>query len=106
MAHQEIDLKNPKTNRNNAGFTDDERNKFTQLLEAGFIDTYRFLYPDTTDAYTWWSYMARARDRNIGWRIDYFLVSERIKDKIEEAAIHSLVFGSDHCPVELKINLD
>jgi exodeoxyribonuclease-3 len=106
VAHQEIDLKNPKTNRNNAGFTDDERNKFTQLLEAGFIDTYRFLYPDTTDAYTWWSYMARARDRNIGWRIDYFLVSERIKDKIEEAAIHSLVFGSDHCPVELKINLD
>ena len=106
VAHQEIDLKNPKTNRNNAGFTDDERNKFTQLLEAGFIDTYRFLYPDSTDAYTWWSYMARARDRNIGWRIDYFLVSERIKDKIEEAAIHSLVFGSDHCPVELKINLD
>ena len=106
VAHQEIDLKNPKTNRNNAGFTDDERNKFTQLLEAGFIDTYRFLYPDTTDAYTWWSYMARARDRNIGWRIDYFLVSEKIKDKIQEAAIHSLVFGSDHCPVELKIDLE
>ncbi len=106
VAHQEIDLKNPKTNRNNAGFTDAERNKFTQLLEAGFIDTYRFLYPDTTDAYTWWSYMARARDRNIGWRIDYFLVSEKIKDKIQEAAIHSLVFGSDHCPVELKIDLE
>lgn len=106
VAHQEIDLKNPKSNRNNAGFTDDERNKLTQLLETGFVDTYRFLYPDTTDAYTWWSYMARARDRNIGWRIDYFLVSERIKDKIQGAAIHSLVFGSDHCPVELEINLN
>jgi exodeoxyribonuclease-3 len=103
VAHKEIDLKNPASNRRNAGFTDEERGKFTELLEAGFIDTYRYFYPDKKDAYTWWSYMFNARARNIGWRIDYFCVSERLKDRLIDAAIHAEVLGSDHCPVELKI---
>ncbi len=104
VAHQEIDLKNPKTNRRNAGFTDEERSKMTELLSNNFVDTYRYLYPDKTDAYTWWSYMGRAREKNIGWRIDYFIVSNDIKEKIKEAKIHSEVYGSDHCPVELVID--
>lgn len=104
VAHKEIDLKNPKTNRKNAGFTDEERQKMTELLEAGFVDSFRYLYPDKTDAYTWWSYMAKARERNIGWRIDYFIVSERIKDRIKDAQIHSHVMGSDHCPVTLELH--
>lgn len=103
VAHKEIDLKNPKTNRKNAGFTDEERNKLTELLNSGFIDTFRYLYPDKEEAYTWWSYMARARERNIGWRIDLFLVSEDIKEKIKGAEIHSQVLGSDHCPIALEI---
>jgi exodeoxyribonuclease-3 len=103
VAHREIDLKNPSTNRKNAGFTDAERNKLSDLLDAGFIDTYRHFYPDKTDAYTWWSYFSNARERNIGWRIDYFLVSETMQDKLAEARIHDQVFGSDHCPVELMI---
>lgn len=101
VAHNEIDLKNPKTNRNNAGFTDDEREKFTTLLEAGFIDTFRHFYPDKTDAYTWWSYFAKSRERNIGWRIDYFLVSKALRDNLVDAQIHDQVMGSDHCPVSL-----
>jgi len=101
VAHQEIDLKNPKTNRRNAGFTDEERNKFTQLLEAGFTDTFRALYPEVTGAYSWWSYMRQARDKNVGWRIDYFVISNRLREKISEAAIHADIFGSDHCPVSL-----
>lgn len=105
VAHQEIDLKNPDTNRRNAGFTDEERQKMTELLEAGFVDSFRYLYPDKKDAYTWWSYMNRARERNIGWRIDYFIISERIKDRIKDAQIHSHVMGSDHCPVVLEIDL-
>lgn len=105
MAHQEIDLKNPKTNRGNPGFSDEERGKFGELLESGFVDTFRYLYPDTTDAYSWWSYRFKAREKNVGWRIDYFVVSERIKDKINEAKIHTEIFGSDHCPVELMIEL-
>ena len=104
VAHKEIDLKNPSTNRRNAGFTDEERDKMTKLLDAGFIDTYRYLYPDEVDAYTWWSYMGRARERNTGWRIDYFVVSERLKDKLEDAQIHANIMGSDHCPVVLEIN--
>lgn len=103
VAHKEIDLKNPKTNRKNAGFTDEERQKMTELLGAGFVDSFRYLYPDKEDAYTWWSYMNKARERNIGWRIDYFIVSERIKDQIKDAQIHSQVLGSDHCPVALEI---
>lgn len=103
VAHKEIDLKNPDTNRKNAGFTDEERNKFTQLLNAGFIDTFRYFYPDKTDAYSWWSYMRKSRDRNVGWRIDYFVVSERLADKLNDASIHSDILGSDHCPVELNI---
>ncbi|MBZ4669733.1 MAG: exodeoxyribonuclease [Clostridiales bacterium] len=103
VAHKEIDLKNPKTNVGNAGFTPEEREKMTKLLESGFVDSFRYLYPDKTGAYTWWSYMFNARANNAGWRIDYFLVSERIKDKIKDAKIHSDVFGSDHCPVELEI---
>lgn len=106
VAHQEIDLKNPKTNRKNAGFSDEERGKMTELLEAGFIDAYRYLYPDREEAYTWWSYMNRARDKNIGWRIDYFIVAESINDRIKNADIHSLVLGSDHCPVSLEINIE
>lgn len=105
VAHKEIDLKNPKTNRKNAGFTDEEREKFSKLLEAGFIDTYRFFYPDQKDVYSWWSYRFSARAKNAGWRIDYFLVSESLKDKLEDAKIHTEVMGSDHCPVELEIKL-
>ncbi|HHV97030.1 MAG TPA: exodeoxyribonuclease III [Clostridiaceae bacterium] len=104
VAHKEIDLKNPESNRNNAGFTQEERDKFTALLEAGFIDTYRYFYPDKTDAYTWWSYMFNAREKNIGWRIDYFCVSERFKDKLVSADILSNIMGSDHCPIELVID--
>lgn len=105
VAHQEIDLKNPKTNRKNAGFTDEERAKMTELLGAGFTDTFRKLYPEVTDAYSWWSYMGKARERNVGWRIDYFITSARLDDKIVETRIHPDIFGSDHCPVELDINL-
>ena len=105
VAHKEIDLKNPATNRKNAGFTDEERNKFTELLESGFIDTYRYFYPDTTGVYSWWSYRFNARANNAGWRIDYFCVSERLKDKLLGAKIHTDVMGSDHCPVELTIDL-
>jgi len=103
VAHKEIDIKNPESNRRNAGFTDEERQKMTELLEAGFIDTFRYFYPDKKDAYTWWSYMRNSRERNIGWRIDYFLVSERLKDRLKDAQIHSEVMGSDHCPVMLEI---
>ena len=103
VAHNEIDLKNPKTNRGNAGFTDEERAKMTELLDAGFIDTFRYIYPEKTDAYSWWSYMGRAREKNVGWRIDYFIVSNDLKDVIKDAKIHSDVMGSDHCPVELDI---
>ncbi|MBB2181338.1 exodeoxyribonuclease III [Lachnospiraceae bacterium MD1] len=101
VAHKEIDLKNPKTNTRNAGFTIEERDKMTKLLDNGFIDTFRYKYPDVTDAYTWWSYMFHAREKNAGWRIDYFLVSDRLKDRIEDSIIHTDVMGSDHCPVEL-----
>ena len=103
VAHREIDLKNPKNNRKNAGFTDEERGKMTKLLSEGFIDTFRHFYPHREDAYTWWSYMRQARDRNIGWRIDYFIVSEALKDRLEDAKIHDGIMGSDHCPVELTI---
>ena len=103
VAHNDIDLKNPKTNRNNAGFTYQERGKFTELLEHGFVDTYRSLYPDKADAYTWWSYMFKAREKNAGWRIDYFCVSECLRDSIVEAEIYADVIGSDHCPVGLII---
>lgn len=105
VAHKEIDLKNPKTNTRNAGFTMEEREKMTKLLEDGFVDSFRYLYPDATDRYTWWSYMFRAREKNAGWRIDYFIVSETIKDKIKDSIIHKDVQGSDHCPVELDIEL-
>ncbi|WP_311574354.1 exodeoxyribonuclease III [Veillonella parvula] len=105
VAHQEIDLKNPKTNRKNAGFSDEERAKMTELLGAGFIDTFRHLYPDAIEQYSWWSYMGKARERNTGWRIDYFITSKRLDDKIQEAKIHQQIFGSDHCPVELVIDL-
>ena len=105
VAHQEIDLKNPKTNRRNAGFTDEERNKMTELLQAGFTDTFRYKYPDAIEEYSWWSYMGKAREKNTGWRIDYFITSNDIVDKIEDAKIHQHIFGSDHCPVELDINL-
>ena len=105
VAHKEIDLKNPKTNTNNAGFTPQERACMTKLLESGFVDTFRYLYPDVTGAYSWWSYMFQARAKNAGWRIDYFLVSERIKDKIIAARIDAHVTGSDHCPVVLEIDL-
>ena len=105
VAHQEIDLKNPKTNRKNAGFTDEERNKFTQLLSAGFTDTFRYFYPDQEGVYSWWSYRFRAREKNAGWRIDYFITSKRMNDKLTGAKIHTDVFGSDHCPVELDIDL-
>ena len=101
VAHKEIDLKNPKTNRKNAGFTDEERNKLTELLNAGFIDTFRYFYPDVEGRYSWWSYRFSARAKNAGWRIDYFLVSQNLKDKLESADILSEVMGSDHCPVEL-----
>ena len=103
VAHKEIDLKNPKTNRKNAGFTDEERNKFTELLNAGFIDTFRYFYPTEENIYSWWSYRFKAREKNAGWRIDYFCVSEKMKDRLESAKIHTEVLGSDHCPVELII---
>ncbi|AKU68989.1 exodeoxyribonuclease III [Prevotella fusca] len=102
VAHQEIDLKNPKTNRKNAGFTDEEREKMTQLLGNGFIDTFRTLYPEQV-TYSWWSYRFRAREKNTGWRIDYFLISERLKDRLEDAKIHTEIMGSDHCPVEVDL---
>lgn len=105
VAHKEIDLKNPKTNRNNAGFSDQERGKFQELLNAGFTDSYRFLYPDIEGVYTWWSYRFNARANNAGWRIDYFLVSDRIKDKIKEVTLRTDVYGSDHCPVVLEMDL-
>lgn len=101
VAHKEIDLKNPKTNRRNAGFTDEERAKFSTLLESGFIDTFRYFYPDAEGIYSWWSYRFRSREKNAGWRIDYFLVSQMLKDRIESASIHTGILGSDHCPVEL-----
>ncbi len=103
VAHKEIDLKNPKTNRKTAGFTDEERNKFTELLNAGFIDTFRYFYPTEENIYSWWSYRFKAREKNAGWRIDYFCVSEKMKDRLESAKIHTEVLGSDHCPVELII---
>ena len=105
VAHKEIDLKNPKTNRRNAGFTDEERGKMTELLEAGFTDTFRYLYPTKENCYTWWSYMFNARANNAGWRIDYFIVSKSIENKIEDSIIYSEVMGSDHCPVGLKIKI-
>lgn len=101
VAHEEIDLKNPKTNRKNAGFTDEERQKMTELLSSGFIDTFRLLYPDTEGVYSWWSYRFHAREKNAGWRIDYFLVSDRLKDRVLDSRIDTDVFGSDHCPIEL-----
>ena len=104
VAHKEIDLKNPKTNRKNAGFTDEERGKFTEMLNAGFIDTFRYFYPDQEGIYSWWSYRFSARAKNAGWRIDYFLVSEDAKDAIREARIHTYIYGSDHCPVSLEID--
>ena len=103
VAHKEIDLKNPKTNRRNAGFTDEERDKFGTLLEAGFTDTFRHFYPDLAEAYSWWSYRFRAREKNAGWRIDYFVTSKRLDSRLVSASIHNEVFGSDHCPVELVI---
>ena len=105
VAHQEIDLRNPKTNRRNAGFTDEEREKMTVLLGSGFTDTFRYFYPDMANQYSWWSYRFHAREKNAGWRIDYFLTSKRLDDKLQGARIHSDVFGSDHCPVELTIDL-
>ena len=105
VAHKEIDLKNLKTNRRNAGFTDEEREKFTQLLEHGFIDTFRYFYPDQEGIYSWWSYRFRAREKNAGWRIDYFCVSEVLREKLEDAKIHTEIFGSDHCPVELDLSI-
>ena len=103
VAHKEIDLKNPKTNRKNAGFTDEERDKMTELLESGFIDTFRYFYPEQEQIYSWWSYRFKAREKNAGWRIDYFLASEELKEHLEGAKIHTDVYGSDHCPVELTI---
>ncbi len=105
VAHNEIDLKNPKTNRKNAGFTDEERAKMTELLNAGFVDTFRYKYPEVEGKYSWWSYMFHAREKNAGWRIDYFIVSENLKDKIEDAKILADIYGSDHCPVELDLNI-
>lgn len=103
VAHKEIDLKNPKTNRRNAGFTDEEREKMTRLLDSDFIDSFRYLYPDKTDSYTWWSYMGNARAKNVGWRIDYFIVSKRLEKKIAKANIYPDIYGSDHCPVGIEI---
>lgn len=105
VAHCEIDLKNPKTNHNNAGFTERERNKFTQLLDSGYTDTFRYFYPDATGIYSWWSYMFKAREKNAGWRIDYFVTSKSLDKKLVDAKIHTDIFGSDHCPVELEIDL-
>lgn len=105
VAHKEIDLKNPKTNRRNAGFTDEEREQFQMLLDSGFTDTFRYFYPDAENIYSWWSYRFKAREKNAGWRIDYFVVSSRLEDKLQSAHIHTDIFGSDHCPVEVQINL-
>ena len=105
VAHKEIDLKNPKTNRKNAGFTDEERDKFSTVLESGFVDTFRYFYPDLEGVYSWWSYRFRAREKNAGWRIDYFCVSDCLKEQLTGAKIHTTVMGSDHCPVELEIQL-
>lgn len=105
VAHNEIDLKNPKTNRKNAGFTDEERAKMTELLNSGFVDTFRYKYPEVEGKYSWWSYMFHAREKNAGWRIDYFIVSENLKDKIEDAKILDDIYGSDHCPVELDLSI-
>ena len=105
VAHKEIDLKNPKTNHHNAGFTDEERNKMTELLDAGFTDSFRYLYPDKENCYSWWSYMGHAREKNVGWRIDYFIVSNNLANKIKEAKIHDDILGSDHCPVGLDIEI-
>ena len=105
VAHEEIDLKNPKTNRNNAGFTDEERQKMTELLNAGFTDSFRYLYPNKENAYSWWSYMGHAREKNVGWRIDYFITSKCLEKRIIESTIHADVFGSDHCPIELDIEI-
>ena len=105
VAHKEIDLKNPKTNHKNAGFTDDEREKFTNVLESGFTDTFRYFYPDREQIYSWWSYMFKSREKNAGWRIDYFVTSERLNDKLTDAKIHTDILGSDHCPVELDIEM-
>ena len=105
VAHKEIDLKNPKTNRKNAGFTDEEREKFTKVIESGFIDTFRYFYPEQEGIYSWWSYRFKAREKNAGWRIDYFLVSECLKDKLKDAKIHTDILGSDHCPVGLQIEI-
>ena len=101
VAHNEIDLKNPKTNRKNAGFTDEEREKMTELLDSGFVDSFRYFYPDLESVYSWWSYRFKAREKNAGWRIDYFLVSEDLKERMKDAKIHTEIMGSDHCPVEL-----
>ena len=105
VAHEEIDIKNPKANRRNAGFTDEERGKMTDLLNAGFIDSFRFKYPDAKDIYSWWSYRFKAREKNAGWRIDYFLTSEDLKDAIKDSLIHTDIYGSDHCPVELRVDI-
>lgn len=105
VAHEEIDLKNPKTNRKNAGFTDEERQKMTELLDSGFIDTFRYFYPDVEQKYSWWSYMFKSREKNAGWRIDYFLASKELEDRLISAEIHDKVLGSDHCPIELVIDL-
>ncbi|MCQ2548284.1 MAG: exodeoxyribonuclease III [Clostridia bacterium] len=105
VAHEEIDLKNPKTNHMNAGFTDEERAKMSKVLESGFVDSFRYFYPDLEQVYSWWSYRMRARERNTGWRIDYFIVSEKLKSNMQDAKIHSQIMGSDHCPVELDIEL-
>lgn len=105
VAHEEIDIKNPSTNHKNAGFTDEERAKFSRLLDSGFVDSFRLLHPDAADEYSWWSYRMKARDRNVGWRIDYFVVSEKLKDRIRDASIHQEIFGSDHCPIELDMEL-
>lgn len=105
VAHKEIDLKNPKTNHKNAGFTDDEREKLSLMLDSGFTDAFRFFYPDAEGIYSWWSYMFKAREKNAGWRIDYFITSKALDDKLEDAKIHTDIFGSDHCPIELDINI-
>ncbi|MDF0725547.1 exodeoxyribonuclease III [Cytobacillus sp. S13-E01] len=105
VAHAEIDLKNPKPNNGNSGFTEEERKKMTKLLEAGFVDSFRYLYPEKTDAYTWWSYMTKVRERNIGWRIDYFIMSTKLADLLKDSQIHSDIMGSDHCPVCIEIKL-
>ena len=105
VAHQEIDLKNPKQNRGNAGFSDEERGKFSQLLAAGFTDSWRFQHPESVDQYSWWSYRMRAREKNVGWRIDYFVISDRLREKLISTDIHQEIFGSDHCPVELQLDV-